>query len=77
MKPDLAQFEQEFRGKLSLVKVDVNDTESDLYKKYIELDDSDYVPHIILIDTSNKVLAKHTGQMSRQQLADFVKPHSK
>jgi hypothetical protein len=77
MKTDLTQFEQEFRNKVTLARVNVRDRESELYKKYIGLDQVKYVPHIILVDDTKKVLKKNTGQMSKQQLAEFVKPFVK
>jgi|GEM_PF-1349621 len=72
MKPDLLQFEEEYGKKLTIVKVDVRNPESAEYKQYMKLDDSKYVPHTILIDSSNKVLNKHTGAMTRETLRQFV-----
>ncbi|MGV8118483.1 MAG: hypothetical protein AB2L14_01850 [Candidatus Xenobiia bacterium LiM19] len=77
MKPDLLQFEGEFRTKMNIVKVDVNNEDSAEYKGYSSLSTSEYVPHIILIDNSRKTLKQHTGAMSKEQLIDFVKPYVK
>lgn len=50
---------------------------SDVYKQYIALDDSQYVPHTILIDGARNVLAKKTGAMSKEMLVQFVSSHLK
>lgn len=77
MKPDLSQFEGEYADKINIVRVNVRDKESNFYKQYIDLDDFQYVPHIILIDNSRKVLAKHTGAMTRAMLIQFVSSYLK
>ena len=77
MKPDLTQFEGEYADRLNFARVDVRNPGSDLYKQYRDLDDSQYVPHTILIDKSRKVLAKHTGAMSRAMLIQFVSSYLK
>jgi len=74
MKPDLLQFEGDYKTKMNIVKVDVNDEDSAEYKKYNSLCKSEYVPHLIIIDNSNKTLKQHTGAMTKQELIDFVKP---
>lgn len=77
MKPDLLQFEGEYENRLNVVRVDVRSPESGPYKQYRDLDDSQYVPYTILIDSSRKVLAKHTGAMTRAMLIQFVQSHLK
>jgi hypothetical protein len=73
MKPALLQFEGEYKTKMNIVKVDVNDEDSAEYKQYNSLCKSEYVPHTIIIDSSKKTLKQHTGAMTKQDLIDFVK----
>lgn len=77
MKPALLQFEEEYGRRLSIVKVDVRNPDSSEYQQYMNLDDSQYVPHTILIDSSKKVLAKHTGGMSKESLIEFISAYVK
>jgi len=77
MKPDLLQFEGEYRTKMNIVRVDVNNEDSAEYKAYNSLSKSEYVPHIILIDNNKTTLKQQTGAMSKEQLIDFVKPYVK
>ncbi len=70
-------FEGEYKSKVTVVRVDVRDPNSQPYKDYIKLCDSQYVPHTILTDKNKKLLAKHTGVMTRDDLVKFVKPYLK
>lgn len=74
MKPDLLQFEGEYRTKMNIIRVDVNNEDSAEYREYNSLCKSEYVPHIILIDKNRKTLKQQTGALTKQELIDFVKP---
>jgi hypothetical protein len=77
MKPDLLQFEGDYKNKINIVKVDVRNSNSAEFKEYSSLCKSRYVPHLIIIDRSKKTLNQHTGAMTRENLIDFVKPYVK
>lgn len=77
MKPGLLQFEGEYGKKINIVKVDVRNQGSKEYKEYIKLFDSKYVPHTIVIDKNQKLLNKHTGTMTKDDLVKIVTPFMK
>ncbi len=72
MKPDLLQFEGEYAGKIKVVKVDVRNPNSEEYKQFADLCNSQYIPHLVLIDASRKILGTHTGSMTKEDLIKFT-----
>lgn len=77
MAPELLKFEGEYKSKVNIVRVDVRNPNSQPYKDYIKLMDSKYVPHTVIADKDKKLLAKHTGVMTKDDLVKFVKPYMK
>jgi hypothetical protein len=77
MKPGLLKFEGDYRDRLAVVKVDVRNSSTAEFKEYRPLMDSKYVPYTILIDKDKKVLQKHTGALSAEEIATMVKPYCK
>ena len=77
MAPELLKFEGEYKSKVSVVRVDVRNPNSQPYKDYFKLFDSQYVPHTVIVDANKKVLAKKTGVMTKDDIVKFVSPYIK
>lgn len=74
MAPALVQFEQEYKEKITVVRVNLSQKDSASYKKYIKLLDSQSPPYTILLDTSGKIIKQNGGEMSVQELRDSFAP---
>lgn len=67
----MTQFESNYKSKVNLVSINVDETTTPEFKKYGKLGDlSDSIPFTIWIDPNQKVLDKAVGGLSA---ADLVK----
>jgi len=74
MKPDLARFEQEYKGKLQLVDVNVDD--KSLYAQYAKYKESDYIPETVFVK-NGQVVSRKVGSMSFEQLVQAFQQAAK
>ena len=69
MAPAFAQFEQKYKSKISIVKVDVSDAAS--AEKFRSYKSSRYIPETVLIH-NGKIVTQQTGAMSLAQLEELL-----
>lgn len=72
MKPALAQFEGEFKGKVKVVRVNLENQASQEYRTYGKYFDVRSIPYTVLLDGSGKVLKKKTSAMDLNGLRAFA-----
>jgi len=72
MKPALAQFEGEFKGKVKVVRVDLTNQGSQEFQKYRRYFDVNGIPYTILVDGKGAVLKKKLGGMDLDGLKRFA-----
>jgi len=72
MKPALAQFEGEFKGKVKVVRVDLTNQGSQEFQKYRRYFDVNGIPYTILVDGKGAVLKKKLVGMDLDGLKRFA-----
>lgn len=69
MKPDFAQFEQQYGKKMTIVPVDASDREA--VGKYAKYKVSQYIPETVVL-RDGKVMSQTTGKMTLGELEQAV-----
>jgi thioredoxin-like negative regulator of GroEL len=72
MKPALAQFEGEFKGKIKVVRVNLDNQGSPEFRQYARYFDVNGIPYTIILDGTGRVLKKKLGGMSLDGLRKFA-----
>lgn len=69
----MTQFESQFKSKVNIVSINVDQTKTAEYKKFANLtDNAAGIPHTVWL-VKNKPVEAKTGKLTLQQLTEFTR----